>query len=445
MLFSALFVPSRLSDAVSERAWLQAMLDAEGALARAEANLGVIPAAAAEEIERCCVVERFDAGAIGVEARQVGNPVEPLVRDLRRLTSAEASRYVHFGATSQDILDTASMLVARQALAVVEGDLAGIADRCASLATDHRDTLMVGRTLLQHALPITFGLKAAEWLAGLTRVRAGLHRLHTECLAAELGGAVGTLASLGDMGVDVLHEFARSLGLLEPELPWHTERTRVSEIASALGRTAGVVDKIALDITLLAQTEVGEVTESGEGRHGGSSTMPQKHNPVGSVLTRACAREAQAYAEVLTRSMAQEHERAAGAWHAEWQSLTGALAFTGGAAAWLCDVMNGLEVHPEHMRHNLDATHGLVMAERITLLLSERMGRDEAHGLVRSLSWLATGENRTLRESLLADGDVRRHVSVEEIESAMEPATYLGSTHAFIDRALSLHQALQKE
>jgi 3-carboxy-cis,cis-muconate cycloisomerase len=253
------------------------------------------------------------------------------------------------------------------------------------------------------------------------------------------------LASLGDAGIDVLHELSRQLELAEPELPWHTERTRLGEIASALGLTVGVLDKIALDITLLAQTEVGEVAEGGERRRGGSSTMPQKRNPVGSVLTRACAQEAQANVETLMRAMTQEHERAAGVWHAEWQALTGALALTGGAAAWLVEVMDGLEVYPERMRENLAATRGAVMAERITLLLAERVGRDEAHELMRSASRRANQKNCSLREVLLADDSVRHHLSVDEIERAMDPATYLGSTHAFVDRALSLHGALQED
>jgi 3-carboxy-cis,cis-muconate cycloisomerase len=215
----------------------------------------------------------------------------------------------------------------------------------------------------------------------------------------------------------------------------------VAEIAAALGRTAGALDKIALDITLLSQTEVGEVAEGGEGRRGGSSTMPQKRNPVGSVLVRACARQAQGNVEILMRAMGQEHERAAGAWHAEWQALAGALAFTGGAAAWLAGVMEGLEVRPERMRENLDATRGLVMAERVSLLLAERMGRDEAHELIRSLSRRTERDGGTLREALLADADVLRHLTVEQIEDVMNPATYLGSTPVF-DRALALHRAL---
>jgi 3-carboxy-cis,cis-muconate cycloisomerase len=441
MLFSSLFLPSQLSDAVSDRAWLQAMLDAEAALAWAEARAGVIPNSAAEEIASCCIADRFETETISIEARQVGNPVEPLVRALRGLIPGDSAHFVHFGATSQDILDTASMLIVRRALVIIENELARIADMLVRLADEHRHTLMVGRTLLQHALPITFGLKAAYWLAGVTRARTVLFRLHEDVLAVELGGAAGTLASLGTAGVTVLHDFAEQLQLAEPAIPWHTERTRVTEIGAALALGSGSLDKIALDITLLAQTEVGEVVEGGNGRRGGSSTLPHKRNPIGAVLTRACVREAQANVEVLMRAMAQEHERAAGAWHSEWQALSGALAFTGGAAAWLREVIEGLEVRPERMLENLDATHGLIMTEHVASLLASRMGREEAHELVRSLSRRVGDGRESLKEILLLDPTVCSHMSPDVIERAMDPASYLGSANVFIDRTLALHQA----
>jgi 3-carboxy-cis,cis-muconate cycloisomerase len=300
---------------------------------------------------------------------------------------------------------------------------------------------MVGRTLLQHALPVTFGFKAAHWLAGVMRARTVLLRLHDDVLAVELGGAAGTLASLGPAGVAVLHDFAEQLQLAEPALPWHTERTRIMEIGAALALVSGSLDKIALDIVLLAQTEVGEVVEGGDGRRGGSSTLPHKRNPIGAVLTRACVREAQANAEVLMRAMAQEHERAAGAWHSEWQALSGALAFTGGAAAWLREVMEALEVRPERMRENLDATHGLIMSEHVASLLAAHMGREEAHDLVRSLSRRASDGRESLKELLLRDPTVCKHLSPDAIERAMDPASYLGSANAFIDRTLALYRA----
>lgn len=440
MLFSSLFHPDRVSEALDDRAWIAAMLYAEARLALVEAELGVIPAEAANAIAVQCRVDQFDVPAILREGRDTGNPVEPLVRALRRLVPEDMAQFVHLGATSQDILDTASMLLTGRAVFIMSSDLTAAAATLARLAEDYRRTLMAGRTLLQQAVPVTFGLKAAQWLSGVMRARAVLQRLPDEVLAVQLGGAAGTLASLGNRGTTVLHDFARALGLAEPAMPWHTERSRMAEIGAALALTAGVLDKIALDIVLLAQTEVGEVVESGSGRRGGSSTMPHKHNPVGSILVRACARQAQAQADLLIRDMAQEHERAAGAWQAEWPALSGALAATGGAAAWLREALDGLEVRPDRMRTNLDTTRGAIMAERIAPLLSGAMGREEAHNCMRTLTERAQHEGTDMKELLLADETVRRHLSAEEIERAMDPASYLGSTDAFIDRVLAQYR-----
>jgi 3-carboxy-cis,cis-muconate cycloisomerase len=437
--FSALFVPPALAEAISDEAWVRAMLDFEAALAEAEASIGLIPADAARRIAECCSAEGFDVSAIAAEARAVGNPAEPLARALRRAVGGEAASWVHHGATSQDVLDTAAMLVARRALEIVEGDLAALAAACASLAEQHRATLMVGRTLLQPAVPITFGLKAAGWLVEVERARAGLRRLHGDVLAVELGGAAGTLAPLGDAGVAALGELARRLELAEPAVPWHAGRTRVAELAGALGVAAGAVGKIAQDVVLLAQSEVGEAAEPGGGVRGRSSTLPHKRNPIGSALARACARRAQGHVAVLLAAMEQEHERAAGAWHAEWEALSGALAYAGGAAAAMREVLAGLEVDPERMRENLAATRGLALAERVSFLLAERAGREEAHALVGAAGRRAAS-GAGLREELLADAAVREHLSPEEIERALDPAGYLGATDAFIDRALDAHR-----
>jgi 3-carboxy-cis,cis-muconate cycloisomerase len=333
------------------------------------------------------------------------------------------------------------MLIAYRALAIVEDDLAALSARLAALADEHRDTLMPGRTLLQQALPITFGLKAAEWLAGVVRGRSSLRRVRDEALGAELGGAAGTLASLGDGGVTVLRAFAAEVRLREPAVPWHAERGSIAEIGSALALISGALDKIALDIILLAQSELSEVLPGGEGRQGGSSTLPHKRNPVAAVLTRACVRLAQAQSEVLERGMAHELERAAGAWQAEWPALSGALAYTGGAAQWLRQALDGLQVQRERMRANLDATDGLIMAERVSMALAERMGRDGAHDLVRRLTRHSAEEGKSLTDMLLGDPAVRAHLSKEEIEHAMDPAGYLGSANAFVDRALAAYEA----
>jgi 3-carboxy-cis,cis-muconate cycloisomerase len=361
--FEALFVPAPLRAAVSDEAWLRAMLDAERALTRACARAGLIPEDTAEAIVAACEPARFDVAELAEGGRRVGNVVEPLVRRLRSEVGEEAARYVHFGATSQDILDTAAMLVARKARGLLLDELDGIAAACARLADDHRGTVMAGRTLLQQATPTTFGLKAAGWLSGVVRAR---RRLADVRLEAELGGAAGTLAAHTRRGLEVLRAYAEELDLPEPALPWHAIRFVIADLGAGLDLAAGAVAKIALDVELLAQTEIGEVREQA---NGGSSTMPHKRNPVGSTLARACAAGAHAAAGVLTGGV-HEHERAAGAWHAEWRALSDALALAGGAAAWMREALEGLEVDVGRMRANVRA-ETLSEAERLGLVARE--------------------------------------------------------------------------
>jgi 3-carboxy-cis,cis-muconate cycloisomerase len=413
-----IFVPAEFRDAVSGRAWLQAMLDVERALAAAEARAGVIPGEAAEAIATACSGEQFDAAEIGEQGRAPGNPVEPLVRALTDAVEAEAAGYVHWGATSQDILDTATMLVSRSVLDLLLGALDDIGGECARLAEVHRSTPMAGRTLLRQAVPTTFGLKAAGWLMAVLEARRGLARIRQEGLAVQLGGAAGTLAPLGDAGPEVLRLFAEELDMQEPVAPWHTNRVRVAELGAALAVAAGALAKIGLDIALLGQTEVGEATESGGGA---SSTMPQKQNPVGSALTVACARHVQAHAAVLLAALPQEHERALGAWHSEWPALSRALAYTGGAADAARRALQGLEVDAERMRANLELAGGLVMAERATFLLAERVGRSKAYELV-------------------AEAAQRQELPEEVPRADLDPASYLGSAEAFVDRALGTYR-----
>ena len=348
-LFDGVLGRGRVREAVSDRAWLQAMLDAEAALARARARAGQIPTEAAEAIAAACRAEGFDEAALSAEAAASGNPVVPLVSALR----ARAGDDVHRGATSQDILDTAAMLVARRALAPLRDDVAGAAGAAARLAERHRDTPLAGRTLLQHAEPTTFGLKAAGWMTALD---AAGRRLEAVPLAAQLGGAAGTLAALGP---EVLTHYAAELDLAEPVLPWHTDRTRIAELAAALGTACGVIAKAAGDVVLLAQTEVGEVREA---EPGGSSAMPHKRNPVAAISALACARQAPGLVATLFAAMEQEHERAAGAWHAEWRPLTSLLLATGSGAAWLRACLEGLQPDPERMRANLEAGGAAALA-----------------------------------------------------------------------------------
>jgi 3-carboxy-cis,cis-muconate cycloisomerase len=434
-MFDALFTPERVLAELSDRAFVQAMLDAERALARAEAAVGAIPVSAADEIARACDAALYDADRIAVEARSAGNPAEPLVRALRAQVGGEAAAHVHLGATSQDIVDTASMLVARRVLPLLLEDIDAIAAACAALARTHRATPMAARTLQQQALPTTFGLKAAGWLVGVLEARRLVVAADGR-LAVQLGGAAGTLAALGEHGPAVVAGMAHELGLAEPTLPWHTDRARVAELGAALLAITNAIAKVAGDIVLLAQTEVAEVAEPLDGR-GGSSTLPHKRNPVGSTLALANARRVEAHVSLLTGGGPHEHERAAGAWHAEWDGLEGALAACTGAADSMRGVLEGLAVRPGQMRRNLDLTRGLIMAERVETLCAERIGRAEAKRIVTGAARAATEGGVPFGEVLDADPDVP--LTPDEIAAALDPLGYLGSAGLFVDRALALY------
>ena len=442
-LFGPLFVPDHIRDTVGGRAWLGAMLDAEGALAAAESRAGLITAKTAQEISRCCDPDRFDSGEIGREGRASGNPVPPLVRALTEAVSEvseDAARHVHKGATSQDITDTAAMLVARRALGPILDELDRVAAACAWLSEEHRDTPMPGRTLLQQALPTTFGLKAAGWLVAVFEVRKRIREMRNTGLAAQLGGAAGTLASLGPDGTQVLREFARELDLAEPVVPWHTARLRIAELGSVLGLASGTIQKLALDVILMAQTEVREVAESSEDGRGGSSTLPHKRNPVGATLASACARKVQGVVPVLQSAMTQEHERSAGAWHSEWEALSDALAFTGGAAAAIRESVEGLQVFPERMRKNLNLTGGLLLTEHVTTVAAEKLGRLKAHDLVKKAAHRTLDNGSSLREEILADPQLGEVLSPADVDAALDPERYLGSAGEFVDQALELYE-----
>ena len=426
--FDALFVPADVREAVSGGSWLEAMLEFERALAAAGATVGLVPPAASEAIADACFDrDSFRWEELVDQGHAVGNPVEPLVRALRGRVGADHERFVHLGATSQDVLDTAAMLVARNAVPLVLAHVDAAADACAALAREHRSTPMAARTLLQQAVPTTFGLVAAGWLVSLLDARARPADVLESGLAVQLGGAAGTLSALGDDGVRVVDALARELELAVPTLPWHTNRVRVAELGTALATVAGVCGKIGLDVVLLSQTEVGEVREAAGG---GSSAMPQKRNPVKATLARSCGALAGAHASVLRHSLVQEHQRAAGAWHAEWEALCGVLGFTGGAAAAAAESLRGLEVDAARMRVNLDATGGLVLSERVAAALAKRLGRGAAHELVA-----AAAEAPSFRAALLADP--RAGLDGEEVDALLDPTTYLGSAGAYVDRALA--------
>jgi 3-carboxy-cis,cis-muconate cycloisomerase len=344
--FAPIFVPAALREAVSDEAWLAALLRVERALANAESAAGVVDESTAAAISACCLPELYDVAGLCEQGRAAGNPVEPLVRALRERVGGDAARHVHFGATTQDALDSAAMLVARDACELIDAELGALAGACAHLAEAHRSTPIAARTLLQQAVATTFGAKAAGWLVAVVEAR---ERLAGARFTAQLGGAAGTLAPLGGKALEVLRLFARELELEEPVVPWHAQRGPVAELAAALDAVARACGKIGLDVVLLAQTEVGEVREA----DGGVSTaMPHKRNPIRAVRARACARLAHAYAGVLTGGE-YEHERAAGHWHAEWTALSDLLALSGGAAGAARECLDALEVDTGRMRANM--------------------------------------------------------------------------------------------
>jgi len=431
------FARGGVAEQVSDRAWLQAMLDVEAALARTRAREDQIPETHAGTIAAACQAERFDLAALGAQGARTGNPVLPMVGALRALLPERVADDLHRGATSQDILDTAAMLVTKRALGPIAADAADAAKACVGLAERHRNTPMLGRTLLQQALPVTFGLKAAGWLAGIQSARGNLLATAQWALAVQLGGAVGTAAALGEDGPAVAAGLARELDLAEPALPWHTERGRVASIASALSLLAGALAKPARDVTLLAQNEVCEVREGAGRDEGGSSTMPHKRNPVAAVAVLACAGRAPGLAMTLHAAMVQEHERAAGAWQSEWEALSDLLRLVGSAAAAAREMLEGLDVDGERMLSNLRAAGDLVMAESVVSALAEHLGWWRAQELVHAAARRAAESGGTLREALLRAPQVAAALGGAELDAALEPESYLGAARAFVDRALA--------
>jgi 3-carboxy-cis,cis-muconate cycloisomerase len=422
-----------------DAATLQHMLDFEAALARAEAAVGVIPKGAVEPIAKACRAETFDVAALAEAARGSGNLAIPLVKALTAYVAkadAEAARYVHWGATSQDVIDTAAMLSLRAGIDVLLADLDRAIKGFADLARKHRQTAVVARTWLQHALPMPLGLKLAEYAAALHRSKLRLKRVAAETLALQFGGAAGTLAALGDKGLAVSEALARELGLPLPEAPWHTHRDRFADGASVLAIVTGSCGKIARDVSLMMQTDVGEAFEpAGEGR-GGSSTMPHKRNPVAAASALAAATMAPNLAATIFAAQVQDHERSAGPWHAEWPTLPALMLVTSGALAAIVDLAEGLEVDAARMRQNLDATHGLIMAEAVSFALAEKIGKADAHHLVEAASKKAAADKKHLRDVLTSDSKVTAQLDANKLAALFEPMAYQGASQALIDRLL---------
>jgi len=442
-LFAGLFAHGNAAAQLSDRAFVEAMVEVEVALLEALAEAGLAPTEAPRELADALRSGRLelDLAELSRGTGEQGTPIPALLRALRRQLSADASTHLHKGATSQDVIDTAMMLVAGRALDAVLTDLNAAADACGALVERWREAIVPGRTLLQQALPVTFGLKAAGWLSGLDGARADLSVVRERDLAVQFGGAVGTLASIGERGLDVSAGIAQRLGLVSPELPWHTVRLRPVRLASACGATLGILGKIGRDVALLAQTEVAEVVEGGGEGRGGSSTMPHKRNPVGAVGLVACAQRGPGLVATMLAGMAQEHERGAGAWQAEWETLLELLRLTGSASAIARELLSGLEADPEKMRADMDLTGGLVMSESVAAALADTLGRGHAQELVEQAARRSVESGRGFRDVLLEVPEVADRLGVDGLDAALDPAGYLGATAALIDRALAVHRA----
>jgi 3-carboxy-cis,cis-muconate cycloisomerase len=425
--------------AFGNQARVQKMLDVEAALAKAEAQAGIVPAAAAEAIARAASADRFDIPALIAEAVPAGTLAIPLVKHLTRVVSADdedAGRYVHWGATSQDIVDTGLVLQMRDAVPAVVGNLRRAATAAAAHAQRHARTIMPGRTWLQQATPVTFGLKAAGWLDALTRTTDGLEAALTSALVLQFGGASGTLASLGADGLNVSSRLGTLLQLNVPPLPWHGHRDRLATLACSLGVVCGVLGKIARDVSLLGQTEIQEAVEAPKDA-GGSSTMPHKRNPVRASRVLSAAIRAPGLVSAMLTAMPQEHERGLGGWQAEGEILPDLVCVTGTAAASAADLLEGLIVDPEAMRRSLQRTNGLILAEAVMMALAPHVGKPAAHALVDRAARRTLDEGVSFEDALANDPEIARWLDRTAIADALVPDDYLGVSAQFLARALA--------
>lgn len=418
-LYQNIFYSGAVNDLFTDEATVTYLLQFEAALAQAQAQHKLIPDNAAQVISECCKVENIDIKKLIADAGLGGNVNIPLIKQLTAVVKTkdeEASKYVHFGATSQDVIDTASMLQTRDALKIIYPELQKLISQLTILSAAHQQTQMIGRSFMQHARPITFGFKVSTWLDGLLRSEKRVEQLFSENFVLQLGGAVGNLSSMGNKGEAVAESMAKILGLTNPKIAWHTQRDGFVEIATTLGILTGSISKIARDISLLMQTEIAEVFEpSGVGK-GGSSTMPHKRNPVSSIAILANAQRIPNLVATMLSCMTQDHERATGAWHAEWETLTDIIKLSAGVVRQAVIMTDGLEIDKIQMLKNIEATKGLIFAENLSLALSEKIGKSEAHHLVEVLckETLATGIH--LKEIASSNETVSKYFSKAEIQ-----------------------------
>jgi 3-carboxy-cis,cis-muconate cycloisomerase len=436
-LIESLSTTEPLGEVFSDRSVLQSMLDFEVALARAEARLGIIPHSAARAIAKAAHPADLDTAALARETLRAGTPGIPLVNALRKRVAQEdaiAADFVHWGSTSQDVADTALVLLLKKAAPILEGDLARLQSALQALVRRHKEKVMLGRTLLQPAPPVTLGLKAAGWLGSVRRGRTRLNAALSAASVLQLGGASGTLAALGKRGIEVGESLAGRLRLSYPDAPWHTHRDRLADVICACGILTGSLGKMARDITLLMEAEVAEVAEpSGLGR-GGSSTMPQKRNPIASSITLAAANRVPALTAAYLSQMIQEHERATGGWQAEWATISSVIQSTGVAIVSMAEAAEGLIVNEKRMKANLKSTRGTIFAEKAALLLSRKLGRERAHRLLDQATDPEQLGDRTLAEVLSQIPEVRESIPEGALRRLEDPRDYLGMAHEFADR-----------
>ncbi len=445
-LTASLFGDDTVAALFSEPAQIQAMLDVEVALAEALATAGVVPRASLDAIRTAARADEYDAAAIAGEAARAGNAAIPLVRHFTAHVAAidaDAARYVHLGATSQDVLDTALVLQLRGALPRLLDLVERAAAAAARHAREHRHTPMPGRTWLQQATPTTFGLKAAGWLDALLRTRAAVVESAAAAFVLQFGGASGTLAALGEAAPAATRALSERLNLPAPDMPWHAHRDRIVRFACSIGVLAGSLGKIGRDLGLLAQTEVGEARDAASA--GGSSAMPHKQNPVASAVAIAAAVRAPGLVATLLAAMPQEHERGLGGWPAEWEVIPELVILASGSARAVADALDGLVIDPARMAANLAITRGLSQSEAVVVALSPELGRAEAYAVVEAASRRAAAGHGSLEAALGEDVRVRRALAPEAIARCLDPTQYLGQADAYIDRALTAWRQLERE
>jgi 3-carboxy-cis,cis-muconate cycloisomerase len=440
-LFGRLYGTLAMRAIFSEERRIQTMLDVEAALARAEASLGIVPQRAADAISAAAArAAELDRAAIVAGTENVGYPVVPLTKELVRLAGPEAGAYVHWGATTQDVMDTSLVLQVRDAFALLEADLAGVVRALAERAAIHRDDVMAGRTHLQHALPLTFGYKCAVWLAPLCEALVALRAARDNALVVQFGGAVGTLASLGAQGRSVTLALARELGLRAPDAPWHADRSRLAACATTLAIACGSIAKFATDVVLLMQTEVGEVFEPHAPGRGGSSTMPQKRNPIASEYAIAAARGVRTLTPLVLEAMVGDHERSTGPWQSEEIALPQIFVLTSAAFAQARAIAEGMTVDVVRMRANVDMTHGLIVSEAVAMALAERIGKAQAHHAVERACGAVLANGADLADTLAADPVVAAQFDARRLRELLDPSAYVGESGAVVDRVLARAQ-----